>query len=326
MAIAHSFLDSLMFLKLQPSGEATRVKRQHTETESHPNFAHVGLEMRKQVISTCRNIVYQESHLDKLHQKSKLLEEHRSKGTVPKDLLLPKKKALFEDGQGTLDAILQNAQASLLQHQTRETTRKIVETQSKKLDIEKNILSVFEVTKTAQINALSEGDEFSRSMIEARYRMNLSFYHSQLTLTRENAFLKATNEADKKKPKQSAMDTAPEMRVEDVIDQRLKQLGLINKDRSRSKAKLKRSMKPTISPDRSLRSSRSSRSSSRSSRSSNSSANSRRNSHSPSKGILKKVNKVKFDEAKTQDPPPSNPPPSKQEEGEEEEEESSNSF
>ena len=128
---------------LQPSGEeATRVKRQCTETESHPNFAHVGLEMRKQVISACRNIVYQESHLDKLHQKSKLLEEHRSKGTVPKDLLLPKKKALFEDGQGTLDAILQNAQASLLQHRTRETTRKIMETQSKKLDIEKNIQSL----------------------------------------------------------------------------------------------------------------------------------------------------------------------------------------
>ena len=296
-----------MFLKLQPSGEATRVKRQRTETESHPNFAHVGLEMRKQVISACRNIVYQESHLDKLHQKSKLLEEHRSKGTVPKDILLPKKKALFEDGQGTLDAILQNAQASLLQHRTRETTRKIVETQSKKLDIEKNILSVFEVTKTAQINALSEGDEFSRSMIEARYRMNLSFYHSQLTLTRENAFLKATNEADKKKRqllKQSAMDTAPEMRVEDVIDQRLKQLGLINKDRSRSKAKLKRSMKPTIFPDRSSRSSRLSRSSSRSSRSSNLSANSRRNSRSPSKGILKKVNKVKFDETKNARPTP----------------------
>ena len=199
---------------LQPSGEeATRVKRQRTETESHPNFADVGLEMRKQMISACRNIVYQESHLDKLHQKSKLLEEHNRKELSPRIFCyIPKKKALFEDGQGTLDAILQNAQASLLQHRTRETTRKIVETQSKKLDIEKNILSVFEVTKTAQINALSEGDEFSRSIIEARYRMNLSFYHSQLTLTRENAFLKATNEADKKKRqllKQSAMDTAP---------------------------------------------------------------------------------------------------------------------
>ena len=54
------------------------------------------MEMRKLVVSACRNIAYVECTLDKQQKKLQTLEEHVSLGTVPKDLLLPKKKALLK--------------------------------------------------------------------------------------------------------------------------------------------------------------------------------------------------------------------------------------
>ena len=59
-------------------------------------------------------------------------------------------------------------------------------------------------------------------------------------MSRENSFIKskraAEKKANKKKAEDTDMDTAHEARVIDVLDQRLKQLGLIGrKSRSRSK-------------------------------------------------------------------------------------------
>ena len=148
---------------------ANRAKKQRLEMESCPAFAKVGLEMRKLVISTCRNIVHIEVNLDKLHQRSVLLEEHKSKGTIPKDLLLPKKRALYEDGQTSVDEIIQNAQALLLQLRITETGRKIRELHSKKHDLENKILSTLNASREAQFKALSEQDESSLSSIEERH-------------------------------------------------------------------------------------------------------------------------------------------------------------
>ena len=62
---------------------------------------------------------------ERFFRTKKLLEEHKSKGTVPKDLLLPKKKALFEDGQGTLDAIFFCPEESLIARKSFDNIKQI---------------------------------------------------------------------------------------------------------------------------------------------------------------------------------------------------------
>lgn len=73
----------------------------------------LGLETKKLIVSTCRAIVKLEQTLSNLDAKSSALEQHRSNGTFPKDLLLPNKKSLFEDEQSKVDEILNQASISM---------------------------------------------------------------------------------------------------------------------------------------------------------------------------------------------------------------------
>ena len=64
-----------------------------------PEGLGISQEIKKLVVSTCRSIVKLEAAISKLETKSEALKEHRSNGSVPKDLSHPKKKTLFEDQQ-----------------------------------------------------------------------------------------------------------------------------------------------------------------------------------------------------------------------------------
>ena len=75
-----------------PESPQLPAKRMRTEAVSAHTSTGIGTEMRKLVVSTCRNIAYVECTLDKQQKKLQTLEEHVSLGTVPKDLLLPKKE------------------------------------------------------------------------------------------------------------------------------------------------------------------------------------------------------------------------------------------
>ena len=287
-----------------PESPQLPAKRMRSEADSTHTSTDIGMEMRKLVVSTCRNIAYVECTLDKQQKKLQTLEEHVSLGTVPKDLLLPKKKALFEDEQSKVDEILHTACQSLLQHRIHETSRKIRETRSKKLSLEQKLFSTFGSAREVQIKALSsDADPLALATIESRYAANIKFFHVQLTIARENAFIKASKEAEKiekKKQQESAMDTAPEPKVEDVTDQRLRQLGLMEERKARPKSKSKRSKSsPSSSPA----------SSSRSSGNSSSVGSSKSRSRSP-KGILKpSKRKVKFVHSKSDKTTPKNVPP-----------------
>ena len=97
--------------------------------------------MRKLVVSTCRSIINVECTLDKQQKKLRSLAEHVTLGTIPKELLLPNRKALFEDEQSKVYDILHTACQSLLRHRIHETTRKIQETHSKKHSLEQKMFS-----------------------------------------------------------------------------------------------------------------------------------------------------------------------------------------
>ena len=67
------------------------------------------------------------------------------------------------------------------------------------------------------------------AIVNQRHFLNICSFYSHLAIARENAFLCAKKEADKKAKKQdtdASMDTAPEVRVVDILDEHLKQLGL----------------------------------------------------------------------------------------------------
>ena len=243
-----------------------------------------GSEMKKLIVSTCRSIVKLGTSFNKLESKSKELEQHRINGTIPKDLLLPKKKSLFEDSQPQVDTILQTAMNSLLSLRIDEISRKMSDIRSRKASLENDLLTTLKSSRDTQLNMLS-GDEHSISVVNSRYSLNVHCFYSHLAIARENAFLKSKREAEKEAKKRniaSQMDTSPEVRVIDVLDQRLKQLGLIGK-KARSDSSNSRS--PAASKSRSR-----SRSQSASSRSSNASCGSRdssRDSTGRSRGILK---------------------------------------
>ena len=268
---------------------AVQPKRQRTEGDV--KSTDIGLEMRKLVVSTCRSIINVEYTLDKQQKKLRSLEEHVTLGTVPKELLLPKKKALFEDEQSKVDGILHTACQSLLRHRIHETARKIQETHSKKRSLEQKMFSTFDSAREAQIKALSDdANPKALATIESRHAANFEFFQAQLSIARENAFIKASKEAEKsekKKLQEAAMDTAPELRVEEVIDQRLRQLGILEERKPRPKSKSKRSKSsPSSSPANSTSSTRSS-------------SKPKSRSRSP-KGILKSSKrKVKFEQSKT---------------------------
>ena len=198
------------------------------------------------------------------------MEQHRLNGTVPKDLLLPKKKSLFEDQQPQVDVILQTAMKSLLELRISEISRKMSDIKSRKVALENDLLKTLKSSRDVQINLLSDDDEESTRIVNLRH--SLAAFFSLLAIARENAFLRAKREADKetrKKNSATPMDTSPDARVIDVLDQRLKQLGLIGKkSRSRSRSDSSNS-RSTASPSRSR-----SRTQSASSRTSNTSRSS----------------------------------------------------
>lgn len=244
----------------------------------------MGQETKKLIVTNCRAIVRLESNLTKLEAKSTTLEQHRLNGTVPKDLLLPKKKSLFEDEQSKVDDILQTASNALLAQRISETSRKKSELLLRKTVIEKNVLKTLEASRDSQLKFLSPENQEEIAIINQRHDLNIHSFYSQLAIQRENAFIKTTREAEKEAKKKqredSAMDTSPETRVIDVLDQRLKQLGLIGrKSKSRSS-----------SPKSSSPASRKSRSRSSFSSNSGSSRNSSFSSRSPSHSSLKRKN------------------------------------
>ena len=165
---------------------------------------------------------------------------------------------------------------------------------SRKASLENDVLTTLKSSRDTQLSLVSS-DEESVAIINSRYSLNVHSFYSQLAIARENAFLKVKREAEKeaKKKRDAAtpMDVAPDARVIDVLDHRLKQLGLIGKksrsdsSNSRSSAASQssyRSRSQSTSPASSRGSSTSripSRSSSRKSRGS-SSRKSRGRSHS----------------------------------------------
>ena len=195
---------------------------------------HISQETKKLVVSTCRSIVKLEASIRKLESKSDVLSQHRRDGTIPKDLLLPKKKALFEDEQSNIDDILQAAMNALLRHRIEEISRKISESKTKITSLEREFLSLLQNSRDAQLRLLSEEDSDKISVVNQRYSLNVKNFYSQLAISRENDFFRSKREADKKEAKRrqeatTPMDSAPEVRVVDVLDQRLRQLGLIGR-------------------------------------------------------------------------------------------------
>ena len=162
------------------------------------------------------------------------MNQHRLEGTVPKDLLLPKKKALFEDQQSYIDDILQTAMNALLRHRIEEISRKIAESKTRITSLEQEFLSVLQSSRDAQLRLLSSEDTDKISIVNHRYSLNVKNFYSQLAISRENNFLRSKRDADKKEAKRrqdamTPMDTAPETRVVEVLDHRLRQLGLIGR-------------------------------------------------------------------------------------------------
>ena len=242
-------------------------RSQHTVLYLH------SMDMKRHIVATCRAIVKLELTLSNLDAKSNALEQHRLNDTFPKDLSLPKKKSLFEDEQSKVDDILQKASIALLMQRIAEISRKKSETLARKGSLESDFVKTLESSRDSQLLMIPSEDHHSISVVKQRFAFNLSNFYSQLAISRENAFFKAKRAAEKeakKKNPATAMDTSPDARVIDVLDQRLKQLGLIGR----------KSKSPSSYSDKSR-----SRSSSRGSRSSNSiSTSSRSPSRSSSRG------------------------------------------
>ena len=157
-----------------------------------------------------------------------------------------KKKSLFEDHQPQVDEILQTVMNLLLLLRIKELSRKKSDLKSRKASLEKDVLITLKSSRDTQLSLVS-CDEESIAIINSRHSLNVCSFYSQLAIARENAFLKVKREAEKEAKKKkrdvaTPMDVAPDARVIDVLDQRLKQLGLIGKkSRSRSDSSNSRS-------------------------------------------------------------------------------------
>ena len=114
-----------------PESPQLPAKRMCSEADSTHISMGTGMEMRKLVVSTCRNITYVDTG-----QTAKEITDtggaHISRYRPEGFVAIPTKKALFEDEQSKDDEILHMACQSLLQHRIHETSRKIRETRSKK--------------------------------------------------------------------------------------------------------------------------------------------------------------------------------------------------
>ena len=177
----------------------------------------IGSGTKKLVVSTCRSIVKIETYFNKLEAKYQVLEQHRLNGIVPKDLLLPKKKPLFEDQQS------HRAMNSLLALRITEFSRKMSKSRSQKTALEKDLLTTLQSSRDAQLKLLSADDEVNIALVNQSHSLNVLCFYSQLAVTREYPFLKMKRIAEKEAKKKSAdtpMDTSPDARVMDILDQR----------------------------------------------------------------------------------------------------------
>ena len=129
-----------------------------------------------------------ESNLTKLEAKSSTLEQHRLTGRVPKDLMLPKKKLLFVDGQSRVDDILQTASNALLAQRIAETSRKKSELLVCKAVLEKDMLKSLEASRDSQLKFLYPENQEEIAIIKQRHDLNICSFYSQLAISRENAF------------------------------------------------------------------------------------------------------------------------------------------
>ena len=146
----------------------------------------LGLETKKLIVSTCRAIVKLELTLSNLDAKSSALEQHRSNGTFPKDLSLPKKKSLFEDEQSKVDEILNKASMALLMQRLAEICRKISEIQVRKQSLESDLMKTLESARDSQLQQIPTEDIGRISIVKQRFALNVSSFHSQLAISREN--------------------------------------------------------------------------------------------------------------------------------------------
>ena len=131
------------------------------------------LETKKLISNTCRLILQLEASHRKLVEKSPALEQHKLKGTFPKDLLLPKKKSLFEDEQPKVDAILQSAITSLLEQRYSETSRKKSLNLAKRAELESNFFKTIEWSRDNQLSQLSESQHEKAIFIQNRHSLNI---------------------------------------------------------------------------------------------------------------------------------------------------------
>lgn len=165
--------------------------------------------MKKKIVSTCRSIVKLETSLNKLETKSKELDQHRINGTIPNDLLLPKKKSLFEDRQPQVDEILKTMTNYLLSLKIDEISRKMSDIRSCIVFLENDLLTTLKTSCDTQFSMLS-GDEQSISDVNSRHSLNVHCFYNHLAIARDNAFIKSKREAEKeakKKNTASQMDT-----------------------------------------------------------------------------------------------------------------------
>ena len=136
---------------------------------SSPASLMVSQETKKLIISTCRTIVNFESSISKYEEKLSVLEQHLANGTAPKDLLLPKKKSLFEDEQDKIDEILTYGTSQLLTRRTSETKRKLTELKSRIQAAEKSFIETISLSREAQLKLVSPSDTVKIEIIKDRH-------------------------------------------------------------------------------------------------------------------------------------------------------------
>ena len=140
---------------------------------------------------------------------------------------------------------------SLLLQMITETFRKMSKNIALRTSFENHFFATLETFRDSQLKRLSPDDRQKIVLVHQRCSLNVRCFNSQLTTATENAFMKSNREAKKEareKRDDTPMDTSPEAKVTEVLDRRLKQLGILGK-KSRSKSQNHRSVTPTVGPD-----------------------------------------------------------------------------
>ena len=153
------------------------------ETMEYP--AHVSL-----IVELSRLVLTNNYFDSKLQEKAMLLEEHSTKGMVPRDLMLPAKKPLFEDDQVKWMRSSNQLWSNFSSNDWLKLLAKLIKLSQKKTFIGTSLLSTLEAARDSQLNGVSAGDVQTISMIKNCFLLNVRFFRSQLAIMSENAFLK----------------------------------------------------------------------------------------------------------------------------------------